>query len=87
MRNQTLSAKTLAGTLGTAVASLFWVLATSLWWSGTFSSEAVVTLTGSTAVLLQFVFSYLTHERPAFLDYARGAQQRQPPPAGRPRSA
>lgn len=86
MRYQTLSAKTLAGTLGTAVASLFWVLATSLWWSGTFSSEAVVTLTGSTAVLLQFVFSYLTHERDAFLTYASGGEQRQASGTRRPRS-
>jgi hypothetical protein len=69
------SAKATFGALGSAVATIFWIIATTLWWKDVFSPEAIASLTGASAFVLGFVFSYLARERTPYLDFACGQRE------------
>jgi hypothetical protein len=53
------SPKTLAGSLGSAIAILFWTIASATFFRGQFDETAIIALTGATSTLAAFALSYL----------------------------
>lgn len=54
--------KVSAATLGSAVALVFWTVAASTFWQGTFGETALTALTGGTGTILAFAFGYVVRE-------------------------
>jgi hypothetical protein len=53
------SSKVSAAALGSAVATIFWVIAAATWWKNTFSDSTLAVLTGASATILAYVLGYL----------------------------
>ena len=60
MRNpKTPSPKTLAGSVGSAIAILFWTIASATFLEGRFDETGIIAVTGATSTLAAFALSYL----------------------------
>jgi hypothetical protein len=57
-----LSPKTVAASLGSAVAILFWTIASATFFEGDFDDTAIIALTGATSTIASFAFGYLIRD-------------------------
>jgi hypothetical protein len=69
MSSSSLSPKTVAASVGSAVAILFWTIASATFFNGMFTDTAIVALTGSTSTIAAFVLAYVIP------DSARGSRE------------
>ena len=54
-----ISPKVIASGFGTAVATIFWIIASATFWQDVFTEQELVALTGSTAVVIAGLLGYL----------------------------
>lgn len=52
------SSRPTSAAIGAAVSTIFWTIAAATFWRDTFDAAAVAALTGASATVLAFVFSY-----------------------------